>query len=543
MATELATYYVQIVPSADGIQGKISEAMGNEAEKAGTESGSKFASKLSAAIGGGAAMVASAATALYGAVTSGITNLASYGDNIDKMSQKFGISAQAYQEWDAILQHSGTSIEAMKPAFKNLASLAENNAVAFEQLGISQEQVATMSTEDLFSATITALQGMEEGSQRTALATELLGKAGMELGPLLNTTAEDTEAMRQAVNDLGGVLSDDAVKDAAAFQDALQDMQTSMQGMGNQLLAQFLPSFTTIMDGLTKIFSGNTGEGVVLIREGMEEITSGILRAIPDIVGAAAQMVGEIIGLLIDYLPEFLDSGIQIIGSLISGISSNMPAIISKIIEVATTLLSSLMSRLPEFLGMGVQLIVSIIKGLVQAVPQIISSIGSIARSMLDSFKHVDWASIGRNVIDGIVNGLRNFGSNIASTLMGFAESAFRSVKNFFGINSPSRLFKDQIGKNIALGFAEGIEDNTDAVSDAIDDLNDITTSGFKNDLVMNASVSGGFAGTAGNQKTTNVGGIVFNITTAEGQNPNDFAQAIKEMLTNELIREEAVFA
>ncbi|WP_289490262.1 hypothetical protein, partial [Klebsiella pneumoniae] len=74
---------------------------------------------------------------------------------------KMGISAEAYQEWDAVLQHSGTSIEAMKPAFKNLSKLAVDNAGAFEALGISEQEVANMSTEDLFAATVTGLQGME----------------------------------------------------------------------------------------------------------------------------------------------------------------------------------------------------------------------------------------------------------------------------------------------------------------------------------------------------------------------------------------------
>ena len=85
---------------------------------------------------------------------------------------------------------------------------------------LSQEEVAKMSTEDLFAATIKGLQGMEEGAERTVLANELLGGAVKELGPLLNTSAEETDEMRRRVRELGGVMSEDAVKSAASFQDS-----------------------------------------------------------------------------------------------------------------------------------------------------------------------------------------------------------------------------------------------------------------------------------------------------------------------------------
>ena len=141
----------------------------------------------------GAALVAvgTAAVGATKALIDGASATAQYGDHIDKMSQKLGISATAYQEWDAILQHSGTSIDSMQRGMMTLSKAAENGSESFEKLGISQEDVASMSQEDLFGAVIKGLQGMEEGTERAVLAQELLGGAAKELGPLLNTTAED----------------------------------------------------------------------------------------------------------------------------------------------------------------------------------------------------------------------------------------------------------------------------------------------------------------------------------------------------------------
>ena len=109
------------------------------------------------------------------------------------------------------MQHCGTSIDSMQSSMKTLATAAETGNDAFEVLGLTQEQIAGMDQEQLFSATITALQQVEDDTQRTYLAGQLLGRGATELGALLNTSAEDTEAMRQAVHDLGGVMSNDAV--------------------------------------------------------------------------------------------------------------------------------------------------------------------------------------------------------------------------------------------------------------------------------------------------------------------------------------------
>ena len=545
MATELATAYVQIVPSADGMTGKISEALGNEAEKAGDDAGNKAGSSMLSSIAktlaGGAAAIAAAAGTMIGAVVSGTKELAAYGDNIDKMSQKFGISSQAYQEWNAVLQHSGTSIEAMKPAFKNLASLAENNASAFEKLGLSQEQVASMSTEELFAASITGLQNMEEGSERAALATELFGKAGMELGPLLNTSSEDTQAMIDRVNELGGVLSEDAVKASAAFQDSMQDMQTAMTGLKNGLLVDFLPGITTVMDGLTELFGGDSSKGVELIKQGIESIGSGIQELIPKIIEIVQSMVDSLLQLLVSALPSFLDTGLNIIGSMITGISNNLPRIISTIVQMATQLLSTIIQRLPEFIAMGVKLIGSLVQGLVSAIPQILSSIGSLCRQMMSSFSNINWGSVGRNVISGIVNGLLSMGSAIANTLMSLAKQAYHSVLNFFGIHSPSTLFRDMVGKNIAEGWAEGIEDNANSVSDAIDEVNDMVIDGVNNNFEVDAVARYQPAGAG--ETRINYGGISINIMASDFGSAEEIFEYIRDRLTSETIRQNEVFA
>lgn len=539
---------------------------------------------------GAVAAVGTAAVTAGTAFVKGAGDLAAYGDNIDKMSQKMGMSASAYQEWDAILQHSGTSIETMKNGMKTLAAAAETGNKAFDELGLSQEKIAGMSQEELFGETIKALQNVESETQRTYLASQLLGRGGTELGALLNTSAEDTEKMRQRVHELGGVMSDEAVKASAAYQDSLQDMTTAFAGVKRGIMSDFLPGITTVMDGLTEIFAGNGSGGVKMLTEGISttikkiqeavpkimdagkkifsslfnalmenlpqimqggtelilQLVIGITETIPVLIPAMAQAIGTIVqtiwdnvpalieagrtlltsltqgmepaqmiekggellnGFLekaLEFLPQLLESGLEFVASMASGVSSNLPAIIKAITNVLTRVISTLMqslpkflqkgvefvaqmangvannlptiisgivsmivqliatiaSNLPQFLQKGIEMIGQMAAGLVSAIPTLVAKLPQLFSSIWSSITSMNWGSIGSNILDGIKNGVINAGSRLVEAAVQAVKNAFNAMKNFLGIQSPSKLARDVLGKNWALGIGEGFTRN-----------------------------------------------------------------------------------
>lgn len=226
---------------------------------------------------------AAAITAATVAVFKVADSVAAVGDEIDKQSQKLGISAQAYQEWDAILGHCGASMDSLKGGMKTLSkAIADGSAdqvAAFEKVGLSLDEVKQMSTEDVFAAVITGLQGMEEGADRTNTATTLLGRSAQELGPLLNTSAEATEQMRQTVNDLGGVMSDDAVAASAEFKDALQDLQTVAGWFKREFVANIIPYVTAGMQSLTATLRAGK-DGVISLKNSFVDFGNATVTAL-----------------------------------------------------------------------------------------------------------------------------------------------------------------------------------------------------------------------------------------------------------------------
>ena len=116
-------------------------------------SASNFGSGLKTAMGVGAVAVGAVTTAVAGVTSAfgeGISTLAEYTDHIDKQSQKMNMSAESYQEWSAVMQHSGTTIDSMQASMKTLANAVESGNDAFEKLGLSQESLASMSQEEIF---------------------------------------------------------------------------------------------------------------------------------------------------------------------------------------------------------------------------------------------------------------------------------------------------------------------------------------------------------------------------------------------------------
>lgn len=209
------------------------------------------------------------------------SQVAEIGDNIDKASQKFMLSRDAYQEWAFVAERSGFEIETLGTAVGNLAkkvgSGKEDILAVLEEISISAADAMTATPEELFDMVITGLQGVEEGSRRAYLADQLFGDAAKQLNPLLNTSAEETEKLKDQVHALGGVMSDQLIDQSAKFQDAQTNLQTAWDGVKYHLAEKTLPGMTQIVDGLTQMLTGDFVGGLETAADGVKSYLSGIL--------------------------------------------------------------------------------------------------------------------------------------------------------------------------------------------------------------------------------------------------------------------------
>lgn len=450
-----------------------------------------------------ASAIKTAASAISDTAQEMITGAAEYGDTIDKMSQKMGMSSDAYQEWDFVLQHCGASIESLKPAMKTLATAAENGSDAFAQLGISQEQIAGMSQEQLFDATIAGLQNVTDETQRTYLAGKLLGKGATELGPLLNTSADDVADMRAQVHDLGGVMGSDAVKAAAAYQDSLQNMQYAFSGLKNNISGELLPTLTLIMDGITKMLTGGGDEVAAAVGDLVVSLSgqltaqaprmmsvaltfiaalvTGLLSALPDLTGTSVELVGALLLGIADQLPGIItaamsallgivdkitspesitlliQAAMQLMLALARGLIAAIPQLIDAVPGIITNLVESFYAMLPEIIGVGIEIVIALASGLVSNAGHIIAAVPRLVETIVRGFLAAvkSYWDIGKSIVDGIRQGIVEQWERLKSDVSHLFTGLVDWIKKLLGIHSPSRVFAD-IGQNMAAGIGDG---------------------------------------------------------------------------------------
>lgn len=281
----------------------------NKTNKKGEETGGKLSKMAGAGLKAGAAIGAGAAAggaALFGMAT----KAAGTTDRIDKMSQKIGISREGFQEWEFIMSQSGMSIEKMQVGMKTLVNRMDEastgtgkGADAFKALGLSavDSQGNLKSQEQMFEETVAALQGMEDGTEKAALANELLGKAGIEMMPLLNGAAGSVDEMKAKAHELGLVLSDEAVDSGVVFTDTMDQAQRMLGSVVSQIGVGVMPMFQTFMEWI------------------MENMP-----AIQEIFGAVFGAIEWVVNTVVDVFTAYL---LPIIQTIVAWVKENWPAI------------------------------------------------------------------------------------------------------------------------------------------------------------------------------------------------------------------------
>jgi flagellar biosynthesis protein FliQ len=131
--------------------------------------------------------------------------------------------------------------------------------------------------------------------------------------------------------------------------------------------------------------------------------------------------------------------------------------------QIIDAVVSGLLDALPQLIDAGVQLFVAIVQNLPEIIKGVVAAIPKIIKAMVDTFTNKDnlkkLADAGLSLVKGLWNGISDATSWIKEKIGGFASGIVDSIKDFFGIHSPSRVFRDEVGRMLALGVGEGFAD------------------------------------------------------------------------------------
>ncbi len=473
----------------------------------------------------GATQVVTAFTAAAAAATGTVIKLASdtaeQMDRIDKLSQKTGLSREAFQEWDFILSQSGASVEGLQNAIKNLSVAADEGSdkqvSAFERLGVSVTDAngKIKSQEQLFTEVFSALSAYGDETERTSLASTLLGKAATELAPALNAGADAIEEMREKAHSLGLVVGDEVIDAGVAFTDTMDQIKRTLSAltsnaMGPMMevlndLGQSFLGVVTGAEGASEAFQESIGSTVsrvtsiiadslpTLVDTGMTIVTtlvSGIVQAVPAMAESANELLRQLVSAAGQILPQMVKVGVELILSLIDGAVAAIPELITASVDIVLAFLEAMIEALPKIMEKGPdiiialidgiysalpqlieaapKLIISLITGLIQSYPQLISKGPEIVKAMADgiisSIKTM--IDVGKELVAGMAKGIKDSALAPVEAIKETGEKIVSGVKGFFGIRSPSRVMME-IGEYLSLGISKGIKQKDGTVISA----------------------------------------------------------------------------
>lgn len=310
---------------------------------------------------------------------------------------------------------------------------------------------------------------------------------------LIEALPEIIETLSNAIAEYLPVLVDTALKVIVMLAEALPELIPQLLSA----IVDMLPSIiSVIMDNIPALIQAVL-DTIVAIAEALPEL-------IPQLIDAIFAVIPQIIDVLIDSIPEILEAVVKIIVAIAETILAeafhiydNFDTIKEKIIETFENIVTKALElgkSIPKKLGEGVEAL---------AKTEVYDRMGDFIGKIVDKFKDIKekMKKVGKNIIDGIVEGIKGAWDTATDAVADFTDFMVGDIKDRFGIHSPSRVMRDEVGKFLALGVGVGFEDEIGQVTRDI-----------------NSSISDIGNVDLGTSKKQQLGGIPFG-TTAIPQN------------------------
>lgn len=299
------------------------------------------------------------------------------------------------------------------------------------------------------------------------------GVIGDSFKPILSKAATFAPAFLKCMNIAGGlgIVVAGLGLLQGAFGDQIGQILTMVQTKGPEVITNFCNGITAALPNLiaqgamllNNLLQAITANLPAIISGGISIVStliSGIAQQLPTLIPTALMMIVTLVGSLLSNVGQIVDAGIDLLIGLAQGLVNALPQLINQAPTIIGQLATAIISNLPKILQAGIKIITILATGLVQAIPQLIGKIPAIISQIKNAFTSVNWGSVGMNIVKGIASGLTNAAKSLADAAANAASNALDWVKSKLGIHSPSRVFRDQVGKMMALGMGIGFEKN-----------------------------------------------------------------------------------
>lgn len=498
MATELAKAYVQIIPSAVGIQGRIQKEIEPEADSAGSSFGGKMVGMIKKVIAAAAIGKALSASISEGAALEqslgGIETL--FKDSADKVKanaakayQTAGMSANDYMElttsFSASLLSSlaGDTSKAADVADMAMVDMSDNA----NKMGTNMEDIKN-AYQGFAKQNYTMLDNLKLGyggtkSEMERLLADAQKISGVEYN--IDNLSDVYSAIHviQGQLDITGTTAKEAATTISGSFNQMKaaaknvmgeialgmDVGPALNELANTIITfavgNLLPAVWNVISALPSAivtFVTALGPQLFVAVSGLiPQIASGITTGIPILYQSAMQLMDQFNIGIQEQLPILLQKGVDFITNIVNGILQNLPQVITMAGNIITYFANTIISMFPTVLSAGASLLLKLVNGIINNLPQIAQA----AATAIVRFV----ASIGQNLPQILQSGITIIGK--------LAAGLIRAIPNLVGqipaiISAIVNAFTSQnwgsIGINIISGIASGLRSAAHMLWDAV---------------------------------------------------------------------------
>lgn len=491
---ELAKAYVQIVPSAEGIQGKITEALGGEPAAAGDAAGQSLGAQLVGTLkkviaAAGIGKIISDSINMGGALQQSLGGVETlFKDSADTVKEyaaqayrTVGLSANDYMEQttsfaasllSSVSQDTNAAAQLANMAMVDMADNANKMGTDMQDIQNAYQGFAKQNYTMLDNLKL-GYGGTQAEMQRLLKDAEKISGVHYDLGNLADmysaihviqqemditgTTAKEAAttltgsfaAMKAAAENVMGNWSTGA--------DLTEPLQALADTAQTFLVDNLLPMIGNVLAGIPEIVYSLVPELLQTGTELLSSLAQGFTEGIPEFFSTALPQLLAFTDQLRDNAASFVDAGLNLITQLLNGLIAGLPDLIAYVPDIIINICSIINDNMPKILGEGVAIIVQLIAGLVQTVPSLLANWKKILEAVLSVISAINWLNIGKTILTGVANGVKSMGSSLLNAFKGGFSSALAWIKSL-----PSQAV--QWGKNLIQSFINGLTGKGGAV-------------------------------------------------------------------------------
>lgn len=396
-------------------------------------------------------------------------------DNLKTLAAKTPLAMTDLADASQILLAFGSSADELPDQLKRLGDVAQGDA---QKLGTMATAFGRIQSNGYASLEEINMM-IDQGFNPLQIIADKTGESMAEVRDRVSagkvSFEELSDALQTATNE-GGQFYNAMENQSKTFEGQMSTLKDNVSALAGSLTEDLfaglaetaLPQVNTWVDELLTAAETEGIAGVVdTAGTVLSEALTAILDATPSFIESATSLVSSFLSAVQEMGPQITDGAIAVIMTLAQGFVSMIPEIISTAGTLIAGLISGIADHFPEIISTAGTLIKNMASGLIDAIPNIILAIGDLIGALIKAIFETDWIQVGKDIINGLINGIGAMAGALWEAAKNIARSALDAIKGFFGIASPSKVMRDQVGKQLDAGLAAGMEENADEAAES----------------------------------------------------------------------------